>query len=384
MSSNAKTHRLTVLGVHVKSDGYPNVTQRIRALKNMPDVVVHEINVPFQSSSKHAGMYGARFLRITRFVLVHMAIGLRLLTSRSKEIVYIPYPAALVLWMWSWVPKILRPQRIVVDAFISWYDTAVVDRELLAATSFVARLIHRIEARAYRLADQLLVDTPLNRQYFIDLFKLDAKKVIDLPLAIDEQAYMFQAYSAVTYRCTVLFVGTFVPLQGIEVIVAAMRLLQHRSDIDFRIIGDGQQAKIMEGFTTANPGAHVTWIRNWLPAAEIAAEISRADICLGIFGSGAKTQRVWPLKNYGYMSVGRALITGDTACARLMATDGVPKAFVSVPCGDAESLARSIEALADAPDLRSEYAQRARSYYLAHMSVALGAARLASELFENP
>lgn len=382
MSEQGIAQRVTVLGAYVKGDGYPNVLQRLIALQQLADLEVKEINYPFQSATNRAGIYGSRFLRLARFVVAHAAIALRLPFLGTGEVVYVPYPAALVLWIWSLLPKALRPKRVVVDAFISWYDTAVEDRGLLKAKGFGARLLKRMEARAYRFADQVLVDTPLNREYFISLFALEPDKVIALPLAIDEMAYSASAYEPVPGRCTVLFVGTFVPLQGVDIIVAAMRVLANRTDINFRIIGHGQTAQVMEEITSEQNATRITWITDWLSADQVAGEIARADICLGIFGSGAKTQRVWPLKNYAYMSVGRALISGDTACARQMqqGENGLP--FVAVPCADPTALAQAIERLVATPMLRVDYAQRARSYYERQLSMKRTQELLFGALFQ--
>ncbi len=352
--------RVIVVGVHVKSDGYPNVTQRINSLLNTKGLEVVEINHPFQAAAGQRGVYGMKIGRWFRFVLAHLWVAIRLPFLERSAVVYVPYPAFGVLLLWSVLPRRCRPARIVADAFISWYDTAVVDRALLATTGIAARLLRRMEARAYSIADLLLVDTSINREYFIELFGLNPTSVKAMPLAIDEAVYCHKHYEPAAGPCTILFVGTFVPLQGVDVIAAAMQLLAHRDDIRFRIIGYGQMAPVVEKIIAEYDSTRVTWIKAWQSASQVAEEIERADICLGVFGAGAKTQRVWPLKNYAYMSVGRALITGDTACARHITQGEQSSCFLGIPCSDAQSLASSIELLVDAPSLRVEYARQAR------------------------
>jgi glycosyltransferase involved in cell wall biosynthesis len=373
--------QVIVVGVYVKGDGYPNVTQRITALQHTQGLKVIELNHPFQATARQKGVYGMKAGRWVRFVRAHLLVAIRLPFLARSAVVYVPYPAFGVLLWWSVLPRRCRPARIVADAFISWYDTAVEDRALLATTGIAARLLRRLEARAYRLVDQLLVDTPINREYFIELFALDPAHVKAMPLAIDEAAYCHKPYEPVAGRCTVLFVGTFVPLQGVDVIAAAIRLLDHRADINFRIIGYGQMAPAMEKIIAEYDATRIDWIKDWQSASQVAAEIERADICLGIFGAGAKTQRVWPLKNYAYMSVGRALITGDTTCARHITRDEQTSCFLGIPCADARSLAQSIELLADTPSLRVEYARRARSFYERNLSLQSTQAQLLESLF---
>ena len=73
-------------------------------------------------------------------------------------------------------------------------------------------------------------------------------------------------------------------------------------------------------------------------ADSIARHIAEADVCLGIFGDTTKTGRVLPFKIYSYASVGRAIVTGDTACMRELLDDYPGQVFHTVPVADAEAL----------------------------------------------
>jgi glycosyltransferase involved in cell wall biosynthesis len=166
-----------------------------------------------------------------------------------------------------------------------------------------------------------------------------------------------------------------VPLHGMETILEAASLLSERPDIHFKLIGDGQDAPLVEArLRTHMP--HLEWERAWQPSQRIAEEISRADICLGIFGAGDKAQRVCPFKIYAYASIGRAVITGDTLCLR----DTVELAgeiFASVPVNDAAALAAKIVQLANDPALRTKLASSSRQFYGNHLSNQAALAQLA-------
>lgn len=45
---------------------------------------------------------------------------------------------------------------------------------------------------------------------------------------------------------SILFVGTFIPLHGISVIIEAMKLLRDYEDLKFKFIGDGSEAYKLE------------------------------------------------------------------------------------------------------------------------------------------
>ena len=113
---------------------------------------------------------------------------------------------------------------------------------------------------------------------------------------------------------------------------------------------------------------------------DLAEEVRQADVCLGVFGRGEKAQRVWPLKNYAYMASGRAIITGDTACARELLSRTGGAAFVTVPPGDAGALAEAIRRLAADPSERVRLAGEARAFFDTHLRSEVATRQLVSVL----
>lgn len=358
---------LLVLGVHLKSEGYPNTLYRLRDLEASGLFQMSEINVPMWNESTQNRHGFSRLTRnLWRTVIAHIAVTIRYLAARCPERVYVPYPAVFVLFLLSWLPVRFRPRYIVADVFISLYDTIVLDRRLIKQNGLPASILKWIERRAYACADKLVVDTPQNARYLCSLFKLPETKFVAVPLSTDEVHFKYTPYQPFHDVCRILFVGTMAPLHGIETILEAASLLSERPDIHFKLIGDGQDAPIVEAQLRTHM-QHLEWERAWQPSHRIAEEISRADICLGIFGAGDKAQRVCPFKIYAYASKGRAIITGDTLWLR-DATQLPYEAFASVPLNDAVALAAKIIQLADAPALRVKLAANSRQFYEDHLS----------------
>lgn len=354
---------LLVLGVHLKSEGYPNTLYRLRDLEASGRFQMSEINVPMwhESTQNRRG-----FSRLTRnlwqAVIAHIAVTIRYLAVRRPERVYVPYPAVFVLFLLSWLPAWCRPRYIVADVFISLYDTIVLDRRLIKQNGLPAGMLKWIERRAYACADKLVADTPQNARFLCALFELPETKLVSAPLSIDEIHFKYTPYQPTHGICRVLFVGTMVPLHGIETILEAAGLLSERPDIRFKLIGDGQDAPAVEKWLGTHL-AHLHWEREWQPSHRIAEEISRADICLGIFGAGDKAQRVCPFKIYAYASMGRAIITGETEWLKEAARRLSGEPFASVPAGDAAALAAKIVHLADDPALRMKFAANSHEFY---------------------
>ncbi|OFZ67450.1 MAG: hypothetical protein A2V79_06180 [Betaproteobacteria bacterium RBG_16_56_24] len=358
---------LLILGVHLKSEGYPNTLYRLRDLESSGLFQMSEINVPMWSGGTQDRRGFSRLTRnFWRAVIAHIIVTIRYLAARRPERVYVPYPSVFVLFLLSLLPAWRRPRYIVADVFISLYDTIVLDRRLIKQDGLPARILKRIERRAYVCADKLVADTPQNARFLCSLFKLPETKFAVVPLSTDEIHFKYTPYQPSHGVCRVLYVGTMAPLHGMATILEAASLLSKRPDIRFKLIGDGQDAPIVEARLRAHL-PNLEWERAWQPSHRIAEEISRADICLGIFGAGDKAQRVCPFKIYAYASMGRAVITGETLWLR--ETVQLPgETFASVPVNDAAALTAKIIQLADAPALRAKLAVNSRQFYENHLS----------------
>jgi glycosyltransferase involved in cell wall biosynthesis len=382
------TGRLTILGVHLYAPAYPNVKFVIDLVRRNESLCVLEINQPmFREHPIAWGKRGtaAQFLQkvlvLARALYSHANIFLRYWLGKKSNVVYVPYPALGVLTIFSLLPTSWRPKRLIADAFISIYDTAVVDRELIAEDALPARALKAIERRAYRTATQVTVDTNENRSHYADLFALPESKFAVAPLATDEKIFTSSSYTGQASSCHVVFVGTFVPLQGTDVIARAIVKLKDRDDIRFTIIGTGQAATEFSHIVGDKPPKNLTWIRDWQDSHAVARHVESADICLGIFSDGPKAQRVWPYKNYAYMTVGRALVTADTKCTRRMLATVVQEPFATIPPGDSTALAEKIIQLADEPTDRERLARNARRYYDEYLANEIVDAKLINGLF---
>jgi glycosyltransferase involved in cell wall biosynthesis len=383
MVRTSRRPRLLVLGVHSKSEAYPNTLFRLNELEASGRFDLIEIRAPLWHDAARNRCGRARWAgTISRAVAAHLRVLWSYLLAGRPDVAYVPYPAVFVLLTLGALPSRLRPGHIVADAFISLYDTIVIDRQLIVADGTAARLLLRVERKAYALADQIVTDTPQDADFLCTTFGLAAPKVASLPLATDETHFIHRPYSTRPGKIRVLFVGTLVPLHGVGTILEAAGLLADRRDIELKLIGNGQDGLVVERWLPSSPD-NLTWLPDWQPGRSIADEIADADICLGIFGTSAKTQRVCPYKLHAYASIGRAIVTGDTAWAR-HASEGLPDApFEMVPVGDAAALAVAIAALADHPQQRHRLATASRSFYESHLANRHGLDRLERLLLEG-
>ena len=288
---------LLIAGAYIKSEAYPNVLFRIRSLTEHTKIQVEEINCGLLLEKTKRGDRIRTVRNPVRIIICHIFTFVRLMSHRKRKNIYIPYPAIFFQFLISLLPSRFKPEFIAIDAFVSIYDTVVMDRKLINKDSRLAKYLLYIECRAFMSADFVIVDTSCNRDYYSRLFNLSQDRFIPIPLAIDEVIFQPTSYTAHNNNCHVLFVGTMVPLHGIQTIISAIRLLSGQRGISFLIIGDGQDYSVVSEYSSTNP-ENFKWIGNWCHSKNLYEEISEADICLGIFGSTPKTQRVCPYKIY--------------------------------------------------------------------------------------
>lgn len=372
---------LAVIGVHNACEAYPNTLYALCGLRR--DFNVKEINVKLLPQEGGAiRVFGAGLSKVWRIVSAHIRVIAKAFVLRPRPAyVFVPYPAPILLCIWSFVPGAFRPKRIVADAFISLYDTVVNDRGLLRTADWRAKLLWYIERRAYGFADSVVVDTPQNADFYASLFRLPRELFVPIPLATNEHDFkLAPPFSGDV--CEVLFIGTLIPLHGISVIVDAARLLEGRKTIRFTIVGNGQQAEILQSAQRAG-ATNIVWERDWKTSAELAAYIAKADICLGIFDSGFKAQRVCPYKIYAYASMGKAIVTAQTTWLEQAAEDFGEMPFVGVPAANASALAAEIVRLANNKTLRCEMADRARRFYDGRLANRIAAERLRASILGN-
>lgn len=365
--TNDVHRRLVVGGVALRGSGYPNAWNTLRILRKTGIDIVDLCR--WLPEDFH-------LWKLTRLPLWQVAIALGklalqnlasaikiLLVTRRNDLIYIPYPGALLLWILSWIPQRLR-SPCLCDAYITIWDTLYQDRGLGGkAGGWLSRLVLRFESRALRCANKLIVDTDKNADHIAATFGVARHRIHAIPLAMEERVPPRPSVNRLQApRPTrILFFGTFVPLQGTTKIAQTIALLRDRSDMEFVLIGDGQAAPEAQPYLAQNP--NVTWIRRWLPTEELVRQIEDSDICLGVFGGPGKSARVLPFKIYIALAAGKPIIT--------QRDHGLPDSAPPIPAlftsDIPEEIAASLKTLVADGELRSSLADAGPIYYQKHL-----------------
>ena len=262
-----------------------------------------------------------------------LTVWLSLLKVRMKDfdLSFVGFAPQLILPFF----RKLQKKTVIEDFFISLYDTLVQDRKKCSPRSVPALLLKKLDEKTLSLGDRVITDTRAHADYFVNDLGCDPDKTEVLYLEADTEIYYPRPVvkkPGAPFR--VLYFGSILPLQGVDVVLDAIRLFRDDLSYTFEVIGPLKTGDIPDQ-------ENLTCIP-WLSQQELAEHIAGADLCLaGHFSAGIdKARRTIPGKAYIYRAVEKPMILGDTpANHELYSEDN--RTFFSPP-GDPEALAAVI------------------------------------------
>ncbi len=236
--------------------------------------------------------------------------------------------------------KLLTDKPVIWDAFYSLYDSWVHDRKLVHKFHPKAWYYYFLDWLSCHWADKILLDTNAHIDYFVRTFQTRKNKFIRILVGSDDSIfYPREQKDTSSDKFIVHFHGKFIPLQGVEYIIRAAKLLADKKDVVWQIIGRGQEYDKVNRLARQLEVDNVNFIHS-VSYEELPQYISRANVCLGIFGSSDKTKRVIPNKVYEAAAMGKPIITADSPAIREVFTDG--ENIVLCKTASADSLAQAI------------------------------------------
>lgn len=254
---------------------------------------------------------------------------------KSYDTVFIGFAPQLILPLFKFK---MRKKEVVMDFFISVYDTMVNDRKKFKADSIAGKLCMWLDKKCIRRADYIISDTKAHGDYFSREFGVKREKIETLYLKADTSIYYEREQikpEKLKDKFIVLYFGSVLPLQGVEVIMQAMELLKKEKDIHFYFIGPVRDS------IKKTQSDNIEYI-HWLSQEDLATYISYSDLCLaGNFNKDImKAKRTIPGKAYIYEAMGKKMILGDNSATRELYHEDELRYFVKM--GDSKALADKI------------------------------------------
>jgi glycosyltransferase involved in cell wall biosynthesis len=247
-----------------------------------------------------------------------------------------------------------RQVPLVFDPLISAYDKQVDERRKLQAGSRKARRLLAWERSLFQNADRVIADTPAHAKYFAEVLGVDKKKLSVVYVGAEE-ALFTPAPLTLNSPLEVLFYGSFIPLQGPEVVVEAARIYQG-PPVKWTLVGEGPLKAACE---VKARGLNNLSFEDWLSYEQLPARIHRAHILLGVFGTTPKADRVIPNKVFQSLACGRVVVTRAAESYPVELSKQDAAGLVWCKAGDAQSLVSAIAGLAAQVDKVATLGQNA-------------------------
>lgn len=265
----------------------------------------------------------------------------------NYDVMLVGFPGQEVMFL----AKILSLRKpIIFDAFTSHYGGYILDRRYYSRNSLRAKYYRFLDKYSCKLADLVLLDTQAHIDFFIQEYNLPRSKFYRSFVGTDSEVF-YPREKSHKEGFLVHFHGKFQPLQGTRYIAEAAKILES-DGIKFQIIGRGQDYN--EARRLADVSSNITWIDS-VTYDRLPEIMSRADLCLGIFGDTPKTELVIPNKIFEAIAIRKPVLTSDTPAIR----EAFSKNQNIFLCQRASSneLVRAIRELKQNPDLLSKVGQ---------------------------
>ena len=312
------------------------------------------------SCTDKTGFALLRYWKLThKFLRVH----------KKCDLIFVQFPGQLNMPI-AWILGKLFSKQVILDAFVSLYNTYVFDRRSVKQASFAAKFYWWVDKLSCTLAHKVTLDTNAHIDYFVKTFRLRRKKFFRLPVGGDDT--VFRPKSKVTSprkasqrdkqrsKVIIEFHGMFTRLHGAEYFVRVAKKLEHHKNFEFWLIGDSWNYRLpIDLYYKLKPKTTKYWPR--LSVKKLAKKTAASDILVGHLGSTQKARMVVTNKMYQALASRVALIAPDCKATREFLQDR--QNCLMVKMHHQEDLAKKIIQLAQNHQLRRKLAQNGYKLY---------------------
>lgn len=261
--------------------------------------------------------------------------------------------------------RLLTRKPIIFDVFTSHYMGYVLDRQYFSPASWRAKYYHWLDRWSCQLADAVILDTQAHINYFVKEFNLSKEKFHRVWLGANTAHFQKRESAERPSYFSVVFWGNFIPLQGMEYIIRAAKILENES-IKFLLIGGGGQTfevnkKLAEELRLKNVvfGGKYSW-------EDLERAIASTDVCLGAFSGSTKADITIQNKIFEALASGKAIITASTSALQELLQNG--QECLMVNKADAQDLADKILKLKNDPALKDRLAHNGYKFFQEHLT----------------
>ena len=335
--------------------GYGLRAYKRERIRGVPVLRVFE--VPY-----HSGSSLGRFLNYGSFMLAATAAAPAI---KKPDVVYVWHPP-LTVGVTAWALRVLKGCPFVYDVQDVWPDEAIFAG--MMREGVVSKVLRVLETAVYKRASHIVVATEGARNNLVAKGVPDKKVTVvpnwifgnglDLPATADVERA--RSLLGADGAFTVTFAGNTGLLQGLETMLDAANLLLRRTDIVFRVVGDGSDLPRLRKLATKLRLTNLRFLGR-LPASQMPAVLAASDALLVVLRAGPLADLALPTKTLAYLASGRPVLAAAGGSAEALVRECA--AGLAIQPGDAAGLAAAIEKLvAMSSEERDAMGQRGRDW----------------------
>ena len=292
----------------------------------------------------------ANYISFTLSCLIGLAI-----TPRG-DILFVESPP-LFLCLSAWLAAGLRGEKLCLNISDLWPDSVVAVGIMKDGISMHAA--RRLEKWLYQQAWRVCGVTHGVVKGIRDK-GISPEKVVFLPNVVDTHQFQNKPYiSRLGEPYSYIYAGTHGYAHGVEVILRAAKLLAHRKDIQFILVGDGADKIRLQVLAGELQLTNLVFLDpvsiDAMPDLLVGSYAAIITIAKGSFFGGTRSAKIFPA-----MATGRAIIhsgAGEGAEIVLQSQGGIV-----TQAGDAQALAEAVCHLADNPAETITMGKRGREF----------------------
>lgn len=208
-------------------------------------------------------------------------------------------------------------KKVICDIYAGLYDSTVNDRKIYTKNHLKARIHWLRDRLAMKYSDTCLFLNKSEKKHFIESVGLQENEVNAkcVPLAIEDKIKSnLNYYQNSKTHMDICWTGTFIPLQGLDKIINAMKILDEKKmEFKLHIYGpDNANANIYKELVKElKLEKRIEFVDLWGDMMKWKAEIfEKCDLNLGIFGDSDKAKVVVANKVIDGITFGTPVLTG--------------------------------------------------------------------------
>ena len=293
----------------------------------------------------------------------------------GKDFYFVSYMGHfLVIFM-----RIFTNKPIVFDFYLSIYDMMCNDRKVYAPESFLGKITYWIEKRSLEKADYVIVDTNKLIESLSAMYGVSKDKFVRVPLTINEENVVKKEVERYKNEFTVLYVGSYIPLHGTEVIIEAAKISQDKDeDTFFLMIGKGPDLAKCKALSEKYDLKNIEF-KGFMSLEELNYYYNAADVNLGLFSTGERANSVVLNKTNDSFRVGKPHLTLETDAMKEVFVDNEDIFYVKDI--KPETLADKIIKIKNNPELIRRVGDNALRSYDKKLSNAKAYSIMEEEIF---